>query len=786
MKGKSHDDDELHIQEVWQFAPFAVFKMDMAGNVFFINKEWEDIAGIPAINARGKGWLDALDKEDVPTVIGMIEDAVTQQKHDLVFQYRIQHPTRGLRYCSAAVKLSFDEYRKDRYFIGYVQDITEGHLAKEQFRNAEKRQQELNVFLESLIASIDDIVFEIDGNKRFRNVWVKDEKSLFVPKTEIIDKTIQEVLGSFGALLSAPVDKAIQYNETAEFEYQHIDSSIDRWYAAKVTPIRTDIQKENYRLALIIHDTTNKVKQERALKETRELLERTNQILESSQELSNTGGWEYDIVNGKVFWTQQMYAIYGVPQDYDSSSLESNLVFYSDEYQTKIIHTLQRSFEHQQPYTVEAEIKTGSGQSKWVRLFGTPSVSNGNVIAMHGALMDITQQKQDAKELLEAKVKAEEAARAKTDFLSVMSHEIRTPLNGIIGITNLLKLSNPKNQEEYIDNLIFSADYLLQLINDILDLTKIDSYDTTLMEDEINLFELIGNITNQFRSLATTKGIDLSYIVDPKIPKSIIGDATRLSQILYNLISNALKYTDEGTVAVTAKEVHREDNKTTIHFSVQDSGIGIPEEYHMAVFDSFTQVQQGAYQRHASTGLGLAITKKLIELHNSAIYMNSIPGEGTTFEFDLVFGLNNQKPTLRKASEHTPVTAYENKLSALRVLLVEDNPINAMVAQKQLEYFGIMPHHANNGKEALELLEKNTYHIAFIDLHMPEIDGQTLAKTVDLCYPDVHIIISTADIMGDTRLRQTNAKTYDILNKPVVMEKMLDFLLKVAAEKGIH
>ena len=786
MKGKSYDHEELHIQDVLQFAPFAVFKADMAGNFFFINQEWENITGISTTESLGQGWLNALVKEDIPMVIGTIEEAAIRQKHRSVFQYRIQHPTKGIRHCSVDVKLVFDEHGKGRYLIGYVQDITEGHLAKENFMNAEKRQRELNVFLESLIASIDDIVFEIDGNRQFRNVWVKDEKALFVPKNKIIGRTIQEVLGAFGTPLLIPIDKAIQYNKAEEFEYRHIDPNIDRWYVAKVTPIRTDAQKENYRLALIIHDTTNKVKQERALKETKELLERTNQILESSQKLSTTGGWEYDIDSGKIFWTQQMYAIYGVSQNYDPSSLESNLVFYSDEYQAKIVHTLQKSFEHQQPYTVEAEIKSGDKQMKWVRLYGTPSISEGKVIAMHGALMDITQQKQDAKELLGAKNKAEEAAQAKTDFLSVMSHEIRTPLNGIIGITNLLKLSNPKNQEEYIDNLIFSADYLLRLVNDILDVTKIDSNNTELMEHEINLFELLPNITNQFGSLANAKGIDFSCTIDPKIPKCVIGDATRLSQILYNLISNALKYTDEGKVAITVNEVRREDLKTAIHFSIQDSGIGIPKEYYTTIFDSFNQVQQGSYRKHAGTGLGLAITKKLIELHNSRILMESTPNKGTTFQFDLIFRLNNQKSPVQQANVRTSVTAYENKLAELAILLVEDNPINAMVAQKQLQYFGITPHHAINGKEALELLGKNSYHIAFVDLHMPEMDGHTLAKTIDLQYPDVHIVISTADIMGDTKLKLANVKAYDTLNKPVVMEKLLDLLLKVTAKKNAH
>lgn len=787
MKDKSyHDREEQYIQQVLQIAPFAAFKADMAGNVLFMNQEWENIAGIPVDRSLGSGWLNALVKEDIPKVVGILKEAVTLHKHKLAFQYRVKHPDKGIRHFNTDVNLLLDEQGKGLYFIGYIQDITEEHVAHENYLHAERRQRELTLFLESLIASIDDIIFEIDGNKRFKNVWVKDEKSLFVPKEDVIGRTTQEVLGSFGTLLSTPIDKAIKRNETEEFEYRHIDPNIERWYTAKVIPIRIDAHKENYRLALIIQDTTNKVKQERSLKGTKELLERTNQMLESSQKLSNTGGWEYDIESGNVRWTQQMYAIYGVPEGYDASSLENNLAFYSDKYKTKIVRTLKRSVRQKQPYAVEAQIKSGDKKIKWVRLYGIPSVIDGRVISMHGALMDITKQKQDAIELLNAKNRAEQAAQSKTDFLSVMSHEIRTPLNGIIGITNLLKLSNQKSQEEHIDNLIFSTDYLLQLINNILDLNKIDSNNTELMQHEFNLFELLANMTDQFRSLANAKAIDFTCTIDPKIPKHIIGDATRLSQILYNLISNALKYTEEGQVVLTATETLRENQTTTIHFSIQDSGIGIPKEYHSAVFDSFKQVQQSAHVNHTGTGLGLAITKKLIELHNSRIHMESAPNKGTTFTFDLTFRLTDDKLPGQPTNATVPVTTHENKLGALRVLLVEDNPINAIVAQKQLEYFGIAPHHASNGKEALELLEKNTYHVAFVDLHMPEIDGHTLAKRIDLQYPDVHIVISTADIMGDTKSKLANVKTYDTLNKPVVMEKMLVLLLNIAAAKNIR
>lgn len=533
-----------------------------------------------------------------------------------------------------------------------------------------------------------------------------------------------------------------------------------------------------------LEDITDRTLNELALQEIKLSLERSNLILDVSQELSTTGGWEFNLLTGEVFWTKQVYEINGVSEDF-VPTFEGVLSRYEDGYAQMMEVQVKEAIEKQIPYDLELRLCTPAGVRKWVRAVGIPIVVDNKVVVLRGAITDITQKKEIELELLRAKDIAEHSAKAKTDFLSVMSHEIRTPLNGIIGIANLLKLKHTMDQEEYVRSLIFSADHLLQLINDILDLTKIESDKLELVLAEVNIFELVRNIKNQFKSLAQAKGVMVKSFIDDDIPERLIADPIRLGQILNNLVSNAIKFTERGEVTITLRLVELTENKAKVYFSVKDTGMGIPEELHGTVFESFKQVQQSAHRKHTGTGLGLAITQKLVELHEGHILLKSTAGEGAEFYFELNFDLatdKNSPGTFRPGPE---ITVYEGKLNGLRILFVEDNPINVMVARKQLEYFGCAPDCAYNGKEALTLLQDKDYDVALLDLHMPEIDGYALADIIQQQYPKIHIVIFTADIMTEVKLKLAKMHIFDILNKPFSPERMFDILYNVAKNRGV-
>jgi len=303
------------------------------------------------------------------------------------------------------------------------------------------------------------------------------------------------------------------------------------------------------------------------------------------------------------------------------------------------------------------------------------------------------------------------------------------------------------------------------------------------MEAAINLSELTDNITNQFKPQAAGKGILLNTLMSNDIPDALIADPVQLKQILHNLVSNAIKFTDKGAVTIGLQLKTLTKDRVTIYFSVKDTGRGIPEATHETIFKNSKPQQHASDCKH--TGTGLWLTQRLAELHNSKIFLKSTPGEGTEFYFEMSFLLANDRHSAPTAARNNMLSQPRKKLTGLRILFAEDNHINVLVAKKQLEHFGVIPDCAYNGREALTMLENNSYHVALLDLHMPFIDGYALAEVVHRQYPDTHVIIFTADVMTEVRTRLAQFHVYDILNKPVSLEKMYEVLLNVTRSRNI-
>jgi signal transduction histidine kinase/ActR/RegA family two-component response regulator len=638
----------------------------------------------------------------------------------------------------------------------------------------------LSAHLQSLITSLDDLVFEIDGVGTFKNVWVYDESKLFMPREAFLGKRIEDVMGPMAGLFSDTVQSVIETGEVGEIVYRHLDPAINQWFRARIKPVVKSLDLKEYVLVFSIQDITKQRIAEIVLQETKARLELSNQLLDVSQELSQTAGWEFNIQAQEVFWTKQVYALFDEDERFQPTFESIRQFFVAED-----VDFMESTVANGKSFDFEIKVQTAKGVRKWVRSIGEPVTRGDEVMGVRGALMDITLNKENEFKIIEAKNLAESASKAKSDFLSIMSHEIRTPLNGIIGIANLLKLNHTIDQKEYVSNLIFSADHLLELINDILDLNKMENDKLELIVVEINLARLVRNIKNQFKSLAEAKGIRLVSFVDDDIPVNIMADPVRLGQILNNLISNAIKFTENGEVTLFLKLMSIEDHKATINFRVKDTGIGIPTELQQSVFESFKQVQQSPYRSASGTGLGLTITQKLAELHKSKVFLSSESGVGSEFYFDIRFDMADDQSKVSQDTIPLAVSDRKNRLKGLRVLLVEDNPINVLVARKQLEFFGADLDCVYSGREGMAMLRENTYHVAMLDLHMPEIDGYALAEIVRKEYMDTHVVIFTADIMQEVKVRLAKMQVYDILSKPFAPEKMFDMLLKVGLAKNV-
>jgi PAS domain S-box-containing protein len=381
--------------------------------------------------------------------------------------------------------------------------------------------------------------------------------------------------------------------------------------------------------------------------------------------------------------------------------------------------------------------------------------------------------------LILARQKAEEAAQSKQTFMSTMSHEIRTPLNEVIGIANLLMQGNPReDQMDLIKTLRFSGNHLMTLVNDVLDYNKMESGKIVFEQTQFNLTDFLDEIKRSYSFRANEKKLEFDIIKGKNVPVTVIGDPIRLNQILSNLLSNALKFTLVGGIKVHVTELERTGNQSKIEFRVVDTGIGIPEDKHADIFDSFTQASTDTTRRFGGTGLGLAICKKLIELQGGTITVESEPDKGSSFIFSLFIGISDTH--VAGEAERTPQTLRE--LAGKKILVAEDNKINFFVANKFLIGWGMIVSHAENGQLALEMLGKEEFDLVLMDLHMPILDGIEATRIIrnsdNLKIKNIPIIALTAAIMSESHDRIEDLNINDYVLKPFKPQDLYDRILK--------
>jgi two-component system sensor histidine kinase/response regulator len=397
----------------------------------------------------------------------------------------------------------------------------------------------------------------------------------------------------------------------------------------------------------------------------------------------------------------------------------------------------------------------------------------GNITETTSIGEDITDIKKAREALIIAKENAEKSSRFKSEFLSIMSHEIRTPMNAVIGTTNLLLAENPaERQLEYLHTLQFSSNNLLELINDILDYNKIEAGKLELYKLPFNIQKLSANLLQSFTTKAEDNNSKLELVFDQNIPFNLIGDQLRLGQILNNLLSNAVKFTTNGTVYLKLESQQIKTDKISIKFSIIDTGIGIAPENLDKIFDPFTQEYSSTASDYGGTGLGLAITKRLVELHNSCINLTSKPGEGTEFSFTIMF----EKTNVSDAAENDAPDLKSNTTSikGMSILLVDDNKMNLLIANKFLKNWQAHVQQATDGRMAVELAMANNYDLILMDLQMPIMDGFEAAALVKQTQPEIPIIALSADAMPETRAKAAKHGMDDYLTKPFVPEVLFE------------
>ncbi|MBP9143260.1 MAG: response regulator [Thermoanaerobaculia bacterium] len=439
--------------------------------------------------------------------------------------------------------------------------------------------------------------------------------------------------------------------------------------------------------------------------------------------------------------------------------------------------------------TFEESFTDRTGELRHFVRFVHPVVDDtGQVVAALGYGLDITDRKRFEEQLTAANRAIEESARARERFLASISHEIRTPLNAVIGMTFLLdETALGAEQESYLAAIRFSADTLLSLINDVLDISKLEAGGVELESIPFRLDSLLRELASATRFDAERKGLALHLQVDPELELPLLGDPTRLRQVLINLVSNAVKFTDQGDIEIAARTLAPVEGRTPVQISVGDSGIGIAPEKRALIFEPFAQERADTARRFGGTGLGLAIVHQIVEHMGGSVTVGDRPGGGTIFTVEVA--LATAPPAALPA--HAAVTSNpELELAGARLLLVEDNRVNQVVASRILRRFGATVEIVSSGEEALQRLAGEEFELVLMDVQMPGLDGYETTRRIrsdlGLAAAQLPVLALTASVLPEERRRAAAAGMNDFIAKPFDPQRIRQVIADHLAARGWH
>ncbi len=672
------------------------------------------------------------------------------------------------------IELFFTPIFKDKTVNGVIIKSTDISLRKE----AELAQIQQSEFLNKLIAHLPIGVFV----KQVKNgltytLWNKELENLFnLKEEEVIGKTDEEVFKNAGEILHylATDQLILRDKEPILIQKLCIQAEGKQIFARTIKIPLLDANGEVESIFGILENITDSVN---AQEELAVAEKRWNYALSGSRDAV----WDVDLVNNETFFSPVFSEMLGYKAYQQLEESWEDLVHPED-----LPKAWNLFVDHLEGlshfYECEYRLRKMDGSYFWVLDRGKVAETDaeGNPTRVIGTFSNIDYRKRLEEEYKHALQKAEEASHAKSLFLSTMSHEIRTPLNGVIGFINLLLMDQPNpKQIENLNALKYSADNLLYMLNDILDFSKIDAGKMDLEVRPFNLIEILQNTTKSFLNSAKEKGLSLQLMASKDIPAFLLGDSVRISQIINNLLSNGIKFTEKGEVGLMAKFIESKNNIASISFEVWDTGIGIEQEYLPQLFEHFTQAYTDTTRKYGGTGLGLAICKKLVDIMGGNLIVESDKGKGTKFSFTLKLAIANTN-TEEIKSARLP----ENiDFSGLNVLLVEDNQVNVMVAKQLLNRWNIQVDAAVNGKDALVWVKRKKYDLILMDLQMPEMDGFESASIMRKAGISTPIFAISANVNSDARENVIASGMNDYISKPFKPSELSEKINSIYQQK---
>ncbi|WP_293299273.1 PAS domain-containing hybrid sensor histidine kinase/response regulator [Pedobacter sp. UBA4863] len=676
--------------DVFQASPEVHCILNREGDILFINEAVNTMLGYHVSEIQGKSMWSFCYKDDIAKITAHLQQGLQSKAKHFVLDFRVVDSAGKIKW------LSWSMVSKNDRWYSYGRDITE------------KKRLDMELTHLSFVASKvnNGVVISDDYN---RVSWANDAF------TEITGFTLQDIQGKpLGDLIRGPETDWAVIEEARKLTSEKKSFTVDVlaykkdktkiWLSIYSTIILSADGEVETEIEIII-DITAKKKAEQEL-----------EVLSTVASKTHTGVAICD-KNGEITWVNEaLEQLIG----YSAAELSGKMlgdVLSNDETDRQVILQARAASEHKKSFSIEVLAQKKDGTSIWLAVANTPIINSKNKIERYIELItDITERKQVERDIIQAKEQATQLSEAKEMFLSVMSHEIRTPLNAIIGMTHLLIENDPKpSQTEDLNILKFSGENLLNIINDVLDFTKIETGNLHLEYLPVNLQLLCNDIISSLKVNATKQQNILSLNFDKQIPTLVSADKLRLYQVLMNLLGNAIKFTTNGRVELTVKMQHESTTKVDVYFEVKDNGIGIPLDKKDYIFETFTQARADISRKYGGTGLGLAITKKLLKLYQSDIKVDSVEGKGASFSFVIGF----DKVTQVETQEKLRPVVFDGK----RVLIVDDNEINILIAKRILIKWGLVLDFAADGYEAIEKITKNKYDLVFMDIKMPGITG---------------------------------------------------------------